>query len=71
MLLKAACLLVLLFLLFAFPVTRSIALMVLLTLVYLNCLLLLGLIVVGCAVVYFILPRRTLHVLPKSLPRHD
>ena len=71
MLLKAACLLVLIVLLFAFPVTRSIALMALLMLAYLNCLLLLGLIAVGCAVVYFILPRRTTHVLPKSLPRHD
>ncbi len=51
MLLKAACLLVLIVLLFAFPLTRSIALMALITLAYLNFLLLLGLFAVACAVV--------------------
>ncbi len=71
MLLKAACLLVLIVLLFVFPLTRSIALMVLIGLAYLNCLLLLGLFAVACIVMYFLLPRRTYHALPKSLPRHD
>jgi len=71
MLLKAACLLVLIVLLFAFPLTRSIALMALITLAYLNFLLLLGLFAVACAVVYFFIPRRTYRAFPKSLPRHD
>ena len=71
MLLKAACLVVLIALLFAFPLTRSITLVVLIALTYINCMLLLGLLGVGCAVVYFFIPKRTYHALPKSLPRND
>ncbi len=71
MLPKIICFAVLILLLLLFPVTRSIALWGLITLAYINCLLLLGLFAVACVVVYFFLPRRTYHVLPKSLPRND
>ncbi len=70
MLLKAACLVVLLVLLFVFPLTRSIALVVLNALSYINFMLLLSLVGMACAVVYFFIPRRTYHALPKSLPRN-
>ncbi len=65
MLLKAACVLVLLLLFITFPVTRAIALLLLLGLAYLNFLLLLGLLAVACVVAYFFKPRRNYRALPK------